>query len=88
MSIAEIFPKAQYALICPETLIEVPLYLFIYISYLHHRQTPSFSYGAIMQALKAGTYDPEKKYVVAEEVCEEYKQRYINTEKIEEGLDL
>ena len=45
-------------------------------------------YGAIMQALKAGTYDPEKKYVVDEEVCEEYKQRYINTEKIEEGLDL
>ena len=45
-------------------------------------------YGAIMQALKDGTYDPEKIYINDEETCEEYKKRYINTGKTEEGLEL
>ena len=36
MSIAEIFPKAQYALICPETPVEVLLCIIWYL-YTHTR---------------------------------------------------
>lgn len=32
-------------------------------------------YGAIIQAYKDGTYDPEKKYIPDDYECEEYRRK-------------
>lgn len=32
-------------------------------------------YGAIIQAYKDGTYDPEKKYIQDDYECEEYRRK-------------
>ena len=40
-------------------------------------------YGAIMQAVKDGTYDPNKNYIDDGFECEEYKKRVAEAKKEE-----